>query len=339
MRPRISFFAILVLGAVYSASLNFAFAQAVDPNSAGSPWKASISRGPKLPLGRSSQAAGYVNGHVIVAGGTIWNKEGTIKSFLDDSIVYSDGGWTPGPKLPVALAEGAFASDGRAFYLAGGMSSAKQVSDVVCKIIPQGDGFQMLPLPSLPSPLSCATAAVSGDSLYVACGSIADKESAELWSLNLSKSDASWVKLADLPASPRLFPALAACGDGVYLLGGMAGGTAAIHDRSLSDVWRYDIGSNQWNQIGTMPVGGYYWSAESVDAGHLLLGGRADGKLNDDLWLVDLQPFSAHLVGKSVIPVSCAPLVRAGEHQWWLIGGEHPGTRQRTDIISAISLR
>jgi Galactose oxidase, central domain len=336
--PRISLFANIVFGAVILVTVKPAVAQPIYRTISDAPRGVEVNEGPALPSGRGSHAGGFVAGHVIVAGGTAWNQEGTRKSFLDDSLIYTGGAWTPGPKLPAALAEGAFAADDGALYLAGGLSRPDQASDVVCKITWQDGQFHTRRLTPLPTVLSAAAAAISNGRLYVACGYAAGKETADLWSLDLNADGASWIKLADLPAAPRAYPALAACGGDLYLLGGLKGGTGTVHDRTLADVWHYGIAANQWTQSGTLPLGGYCWSAAPIDAHHLLLAGRADGRIHDEFWRVDLQQISVQLLGKCVIQATCAPLVPVGDHTWWLIGGEPDSNKHRTDRISVISL-
>ena len=106
--------------------------------------KAEISEGPRLPLGRGSHAGGIIDGHVVVIGGTSWNAEGTQKTFHDDGVIFDGNAWQPGATISMSsLAEGAYASDGQALYLAGGLSQPDKSSDAVFQIR-VGDGQSMV---------------------------------------------------------------------------------------------------------------------------------------------------------------------------------------------------
>jgi N-acetylneuraminic acid mutarotase len=302
--------------------------------------KAVVTEGPPLPLGRGSHAAGIIDGHVIVVGGTSWNQARTQKSFLSDSVIFSGETWQRGPTIRVPLAEGAYADDGHALYLAGGLESPDRPSDKVFRIALDASGqSQVSELPSLPQPLSACTATVFNGNLYVACGTEAPgKSSTGMWSLDLSNPTAHWRQRADLPAVGRGYPALVNCGPFIYLLGGMRDEGNSVHERTLNDAYRYDPATNQWKSLGQLSVPGYCWSAEPVDDSHILLAGRADGSIHDEIWLITLPSLEAKIVGRAIQLATCAPLVNVGKRTWWLIGGEPDSNKHRTNRISVISL-
>ena len=84
---------------------NAAPTSASDATAAPSPL-AQISEGPRMPLGRGSHAGGIVDGQVVIVGGTSWNHERTVKSYLNSSVVYTDGAWQSGPSIDVAAGRG-----------------------------------------------------------------------------------------------------------------------------------------------------------------------------------------------------------------------------------------
>ena len=90
--------------------------------------------------------------------------------------------------------------------------------------------------------------------------------------------------------------------------------------------------------LGNLSFGGYCWSAQPVDDSHLLLAGRADGTIHDEIWLVHLPDLSTELLGHAVIQATCAPLAKVGPRKWWLIGGEPDSQKHRTDRVTVISL-
>jgi N-acetylneuraminic acid mutarotase len=276
----------------------------------------------------------------VVIGGTSWNAEGTQKSFHDDGVIFDGNAWQPGPTIGVALAEGAYASDGQALYLAGGLSQPDKSSDAVFQITMVGAGQSKVEkLSQLPAPISACSAAIFGNRLYVACGTLSPgKYTNQLWSLDISKPGAHWRKQSDLPGAGRGYPALVTCGSLIYLLGGLGDGDKSVHERTLSDAYQYDPATDQWKMLGNLPFGGYCWSAQPVDDSHILLAGRADGTIHNEIWLVHLPDLSTELLGHAVIQATCAPLVNVAPGKWWLIGGEPDSNKHRTDRVTVISL-
>ena len=88
------------------------------------------------------------------------------------------------------LAEGAYADNGRALYLAGGLSQPTQQSDLVCRIGQDDTGHMIVQnMTPLPMAMSTCAAVIIGNRLYVACGTLAGgKSTNQLWSLDLKKT-------------------------------------------------------------------------------------------------------------------------------------------------------
>jgi N-acetylneuraminic acid mutarotase len=334
-------FALLLGVALTFLSKNIQSSVATEISASASPEaEASISEGPPLPLGRGSHAAGVIGGQVIVIGGTSWSADRTKKTFHNDSVVFKNGAWQAGPSIDVPLAEGAFADDGRALYLAGGLASATEPRNEVFKISPGSDGeLHVEKLSPLPVALSACSAAILGSRLYVVGGNTgSDEYSNQLWSLDIKEPASRWRKEAVLPGVGRGYPALAASGRFLYLLGGLKGGNGAVHERALSDCYLYDPLSNRWKAMGNLPFAGYCWSAERIDDAHLLLAGRADGVIHKEIWKVHLPDLKVEQVGDAVIAATCAPLVQVRVGEWWLIGGEPDSNKHRTSRVTVISL-
>src|SRR5262249_47181912 len=111
--------------------------------------------------------------------------------------------------------------------------------------------------------------------------------------------------------------------------------------RVFKDVFQYDPRANAWRTLGELPAAGYCWAALPLanDNHQLLVGGRADGAIHDDLWIVDLSNLSVRGIGRSVITQTCAPLVKINSSTYWLIGGEPDGNKHRTEKVTQIRLR
>lgn len=314
-------------------------AEPITKTLAPAPGSAAVAEGPRLPLGRGSHAGGDVGGRVVVAGGTSWNADSTRKSFLSDTIVYQDGQWVAGPSLPAPFAEGGFADDGSSLYLTGGLTAADQSSALVSRIRAVDGRLQVDSLPALPAPVSGCAAEISGGTLFVACGYRNGQPTTTLLSLDLSRPDSQWVERLSAPGPGRAYPALVASGPYLYLLGGLRGGDGSVHDRTLRDALRYDPASNQWTAIGQLPVAGYCWSSVPLGQDRVLLVGRADGEIHNEIRILNLQDLSAPIVGRTVIQATCAPLVPAGPGTWWFIGGEPDSQKHRTERVTVISVR
>lgn len=313
--------------------------QTAPSTSAQLPPTVQVTEAPALPQGRGSHAAGVVRGQIIVAGGSSWNQDGTVKTYHADSTVYDQGRWSPGPTLPIPFAEGAYACDGSALYLAGGLRGAEQPNDQVYRITRQNDRWSIQTLMPLPHVLFGNAGAILNNTFYVACGMVDAKSINELWSLDLSSDSPRWTRKAFLPGPGRSYPALVSCGGSLYLLGGLMDQPADFHLRTQNDVYRYDPDADHWTLLGKLPIAGYCWSADAVDDSHLLITGRADGQIHDDIWIVDLKTLQAEQIGKTLTPTTCAALIATSPNQWWLIGGEPDANRHRTSRISVIDLQ
>jgi hypothetical protein len=306
---------------------------------AGQALSVTVQEGPVMPLGRGSHAGGMVDGQLVIATGTSWNAERTKKSFLSDTLSLKGTQWTPGPALPSALAEGAYASDGESLYLAGGLKSPTAPSDAVYRMSKVGGTLTVQKLTALPTPITASAGAIARGRLFVACGVVAGKASKQLLSLDLEHPNSTWTENAALPGPARAYAGLVAVGDDLYLLGGLADGNGSVHARTLGDCYRYDSATDQWSSVGNLPVPGYCWSAAPVGKDQLLLTGRADGVIHDEVWLLDLKTLTGHIAGRTVVHATCAPLVEVSPGTFWLIGGEPDSNKNRTNRISEISVR
>lgn len=339
------------MAAVTAASLAAAVGMApsctpIDPggneNHPTSAFTATVSEGPALPGGRACHAGGMVGGRVVVAGGSMWSADQSTKQWLSDTLVFdaSAGGWIAGPPLPHACAEMAFAGDGEALYIAGGKHGPTTHADVF-RIVAGKNGLAIEPLPPLPTALSGCAGAMLDGVFYVAggfnsAGTMADT----LWALDVRKVDTGWHRRAAMPAPTRVGAGLTAAGDALFLFGGCVVETLENPTRQVfKTVHRYETANDHWSRLADLPVAGQGWIAEALDATHLLLTGRGDTGVYDDIWLVDLHDSSVKGIGSLVTPSFGAPLVRIGDGYWWFIAGEFGVPKSRTPRVSVISLK
>lgn len=299
-----------------------------------------VTEGPRLVTSRGSAAAGMVGGKLVVAGGTSWNADGTVKSFLSDSEVLDNGVWKKGPDLPSGLAESAFAQGGAGLYLAGGLVSANRACALACYITSVGGNMQVIKLSDLPEPICSCNGTIANGKFFVFCGQLGGQAATNrVWSLDLVFPHAKWVEMTPLPGPGRAFPGVVESTGNVYVLGGLADGAGTVRDRTLRDAYRYDPNADNWYSMDPLPMAGYYWGAAPVDPSHLLLAGRSDGEAHDEIWLLDLSTMTVVQVGKTVLATTCAPLVTTSPNTWWLIGGEPDSHKHRTNRVSEISMR
>lgn len=297
-----------------------------------------VKEGVPLPVewSRGGHAGGIVGGNVIVSGGNNWSKDKTTKYWLKNSAVFKDGNWVPGPELPKPLAYAMYAHDKSGLYVAGGTSDGTSVSaDVyLLKSLKEGEGWRSLP--ELPEAISYGAGAILNGKFYAACGSIGTEKTNRMWVLDINTSSSKWRECQSVPGVARMFPSLVACGKYLYLLGGLAETTPLT---PLNDIFRYEPGKNEWTKLNNLPFKGYAWVSQPVDDNHLIITGRADGKIYSGIWIVDLRNMSANEIGSLVIQSATAPLVNIASKQWWLIGGEPDSNKNRTEKVSVINLK
>ncbi len=302
---------------------------------------AEITEGPALPSARGSHAGAILDEHVVVvASGSAWSADGKTKSFLTDTLLFDAGKWRAGPPLPHPAVEAAYASDKEHLYIVGGFTEVdKPSADGFILSLDRDNKLQIETLPALPVRNVGGAAAVLDDRLYLAGGYADGKLTNDIWVFDLSKSVRQWVHGPPLPSEPRAYSTLVAAGDQLYLLGGMAAEGNAM--RVFKDVYQYDPQRDKWRKRGELPTAGYCWAATPIDEGEheLLIGGRADGAIHDDLWIVNLTNLSVRGIGRSIVTQTCAPLVRLNSSTFWLIGGEPDANKHRTEKVTQIRLR
>jgi hypothetical protein len=105
----------------------------------------------------------------------------------------------------------------------------------------------------------------------------------------------------------------------------------------FKDAYSYDPAADQWTRLPDLPTAGQGWVAAEADD-RLLVAGRGDTSIYDDIWLLDPAEGSVRGVGNLVVHSFGAPLVSVGPGRWWFIGGEPDAGRSRTPRVSVIDL-
>jgi N-acetylneuraminic acid mutarotase len=301
---------------------------------------ARIDEAPAMPSARGSHAAAKLSDHVVVVSGSSWSADRTTKSFLSDTLLFNgDGRWTSGPQLPHPAVEAAYASDGERLYIIGGLRDLNSPSgDVFALSLDNSAKLRIAKLPEFPSKHVGGAAAIVDNQLFVVGGYADGKVTNKVWTLDCENIGKGWSEGPALPAEARAYAALINAGRQLYLLGGMT--TDGEKMRVFKDVFQFAPADKSWQRLGELPAAGYCWTAAvaNTDEDMLLVAGRADGAIHDDIWLVDLSNLSTRGLGRSVITTTCAPLIRIDDTTYWLIGGEPDANKTRTARVTQIRL-
>lgn len=300
---------------------------------------AEISEGPSFPGPRAGHVAGLIEGCPLVAGGSTWTSDPPVKSRLANSFFFREGKWSPGPDLPMALADSCYAFDVNGLYVAGGTDGTTPSNGVYClKTLDPKSPWQELA--QLPVPITNGSGALLSGRFYVACGSSPQKEySTQLWSLDITDPGSHWIKRADLPGAGRAYPAMVGVNGCVYVLGGvMSSPSGGAH--ILRDAYRYHPGRDSWERCADLPLAGYAWSASRVDDSCVLLTGRAheNSQIDPAVRLLNIQDMTITELGDAVTPGCCAPSIQIDKDAWWILGGEPAANRVRTNRITTVRL-
>lgn len=174
-------------------------------------------------------------------------------------------------------------------------------------------------LPSLPQGRSSHDAVVIGDMLYVVGGWQLEHEAndgawpAEMFSLDLSKDDARWIRT--LTPFARRALAVATAGGKLYVLGGMG------PDREVSQrVEVYDPAANVWSQAPDFPGQGFGMAA--VGASGAVFASGADGVVHR----FDAGAGTWSVASTMALPRFFHRLVASADGTVWAVGGIRPSS-------------
>jgi N-acetylneuraminic acid mutarotase len=182
------------------------------------------------PLGVAGPCAGVSNGALVVAGGS--------RVFvLEDP----NGPWRSAGTLEQPLARGASVTTPDGVICLGG-SEAFRLRWINGRI-------EREQLPELPRPCADMSAAILGNTVYVAGGQALPEAASAMkyfWALDLARADPRWQVLEPWPGPARILPAAAVQDGAFYLIGGETSG------RLLADAYRYRPGEG-WKRIADVP--------------------------------------------------------------------------------------
>ena len=265
---------------------------------------------PDLPdqLGVAAPFAGVSEGVLIVAGGAnfpvpLW-KDGkrnpAAKKVWHDTVyvLFSlESAWRKSDPLPRRLAYGASVShENYGLICIGGADESFHYREVFT--ITWVNGFIVhSTLAELPDPCAYTSAAVVGDTLYVAGGRRSPSAKAVMrnfWALDLARKEAQWEELPPWPGPARMLAVAGAQSGSFYLISGVdlvQDAAGEVKRKYLTDAYRYTPGggssgerekpSGAWTRLADTPVSvaAAPSPALPLSASHLLVLGGDDGRL------------------------------------------------------------
>ena len=240
-----------------------------------------------MPRAQAGGAAAYLDGDVVVAGGTTWI--GEVKTWLSDVQIYNpaSNAWRFGPKLPAPMAYGPFVSSTTELEIFGGSDgqTAQRESWRLNAAKTKWARTGSIPVDGL-----LGRAARVGESVFLfgGCGDVVDLKTCSdaVWRRD---GHGEWRRASTIPGGPLALEAGAVSGSAVYLFGGCsmdANGKVVNHARAF----RYDSKLNQWKTLRDLPSGNRGLTAVTYgDRSILLFGGYTDSGFTSEVLLYDIQ--------------------------------------------------
>ncbi|MBP8129955.1 MAG: sodium/solute symporter [Candidatus Hydrogenedentes bacterium] len=263
---------------------------------------------PPLPNadGVAGPFAGVHGDALIVAGGAnfpkpVWESDKVwhdaihvlVKATRDGKTVYR---WVSGGRLQRPIAYGASVSSGLGVVCMGGNDAARTYADVfLLRWDQERESVEQVPLPDLPRPCTQSSAAIIGDTVYLAGGTTElglETAQSNFWSLDLSRLEsgyAIWEQLPSWPGPSRALAIAVAQSDGVsdcfYLFSGRRmnkkGDTEFLTDVYEFAPARYHPGrgTDPWRRRADVPRCVMAGTGIALGQSHIVVLGGADERL------------------------------------------------------------
>ena len=212
------------------------------------------------PIGFGGMMAGVINGQLVAAGGSQWDKPVWAKGtrLLSDRIFVlasPDGKWREhASRLPQPAGHFASAAAGDAIYYAGGLGTAGPLRQAF-KLQARGADLISTSLPDLPEPIVYGAGIISDNRFYV-IGGVPDPASKAayraVWSLGLVQGeDHVWRREPDLPGEGVFVATAAATRNALFVFGGMTYDATGKPQPSRA-AWRLQAG--RWERLADLPA-------------------------------------------------------------------------------------
>ncbi len=218
---------------------------------------------PDSPSARTEVVAVVVGSQAYVMGG--YRADGATVSMVEIFDTAS-GRWGGGPALPLAVNHAMAASAGGKVYLFGGYQGNGAPSTAAFVLEPAG----WRQLAAMPQPRGAATAAVVGNTVYIAGGVGAAGLAKEMMAYDVTAD--RWSLLPG-PPTPREHLGGAGHGGLVYTVGGRLGGLES--NQAAFEV--FDPSTGQWRKLPDLPTRRGGLSAAATASGWVVaVGGEQE---------------------------------------------------------------
>ena len=211
--------------------------------------------------------AGIHGNTLIVAGGANFPDtmpwHGGKKQYHDEiyqlQLPAGADGWqvlTGAEQLPHPVAYGASASVKAGVVCMGGETESG-ITDEVFIISVAGGKTLFNPLPTLPVPLSNASAAASGSVIYIAGGLTPAGSSRAMWSLDTEDVSSGWKQHKDMPLAliNSVMAAIPGKDPELWILGGRTRGEGDDTSLIRSEIFSYSVSADRWTHEGDLTDG------------------------------------------------------------------------------------
>jgi N-acetylneuraminic acid mutarotase len=244
-----------------------------------------------LPEPNAGFAAGWLNGKLVIAGGTNW-PEG-VKRWLDKTWVYDPRAnqWTPGPSLPQPLAYGAWGSDGQRLWIAGGADGKMARNEVL--VLTKDDRWKQVG--TLNQKVAFTGGAFVEGKLW-AYGGTPDPDDWQQVTTALSSVSASGKASEESPLRREGvgigLPAVVGLGGKLYAFTGAWMSAENGQVQNSAEAVAYDVTSKTWTKLAPYPVSARGVAAVALDDQHVYLAGgygTDEQGFLDAAWIYDVR--------------------------------------------------
>jgi N-acetylneuraminic acid mutarotase len=181
-------------------------------------------------------------------------------------------------------------------------------------------------LSRLPAPRADLAAATVGNRVVLVGGYDGVTPSADIWE---TTDGVNFTVLAQLP-QPVRYPAVAAMGEKVYVIGGsLAGGSEAT-----ADIQVIDVAHRTATIAGQLPAALSDASAAVVGGGLYVFGGRSGGHAVDAVWKLDPVTLAPTLAARLPVATSQIAVATVGATTY-LVGGENDAGQPVRSVAAA----
>lgn len=247
----------------------------------------SWSAAPPMPQGMQDNAGGLIDNYLVMAGGFCggfddsWKPgiypRGWLKKVWALNLKNKEMGWISLPDIPGDARQGLFGvSVNNELYIWGGFGRKEQYETYKdgYKLSRKNGEWIWSPLTSLPWHVAAGGICAIGSKIYILGGVDRDSSGsykndsyimhdrdgywprlgARLIMYDIEDSKAGWREVSQCPGVPRMMPSMATVGGKIYVIGGLTFLKRSDGYAAVTDNWRFDPQSGQWERLREMPV-------------------------------------------------------------------------------------